>query len=108
MRIRVKVCEDAMGNLLLSPVRADIRRRIYRHLSDIRKLISEHLPEMHNRPHPNNYGTAVLQGDELDAYLETLTPYARRMLERGYGVTLTVDAWSFAHLYGWNTHTLFE
>lgn len=45
---------------------------------------------------------------QIDDHLPDLSPRQRRQLDRGYTITVRMDAWEAAHYYGWDAHTAFE
>jgi hypothetical protein len=93
-RITVEARTDLMGNLLVAPIRADIRNRIAGHMEewtghrDAQAFIPEH---------------------EVEEFLRTDVPARHHFdLRRGWTVRFRMDPWLLGHLYGWDAHTLFE
>ena len=99
MRIKVKVWSDSYYpcGYQLKPVNERVCRRIKAVLRDT--YYSE--------------ATAVAVCDNLATSLDSLvSPRVLRetqsAVDHGGSATIIVDAWTFAHLYGYDAHTAFE
>jgi len=55
--------------------------------------------------YPNNEEIAVTSSDDME-YI--LSPKQWKELEEWGSITVLMDAWEFAHCYGYNAHTVFE
>lgn len=94
MKIRVKIRQDNIGNIIGYPVRRDIREKIIDHLSDF---------------NVRSNGDFFFQEDhEAESLSGLISDRLKKDLLNGWDIYPVIDAWTAAHFYGWDTHTLFE
>lgn len=93
-RIKVYVWRDSYYpcGYQTCPLRTDLQRRIQKHLQSATGAHGDKT-------------TAVF--NTLDDFPCSISPHQRKDIEDGWAITLIVDAWEYAHLYGYDTHTLF-
>ncbi len=90
-RIKVTFEMDPCGNLVMTPLSRQLRRRIVRYLKEWKV---------------NSDGTAFVQEDyNVESALERyLNPSQRRDVQAGWPVTVLVDPWTWLHHIGWDAH----
>jgi len=90
--IKVRLERDRIGSILAEPVSSILKTRIIKHLREF-GVYSD--------------GTVYTQeGYEIPYCFRKHPRY--KELDKGVPVVILMDAWTFCHLYGWDTHTLFE
>ena len=93
--MRVEWKEDSMGNLISWPVSATIRAAFKSHMQEFG---SEHAD-----------GSVFINEGNTAEVIEDFIPARKRGdLAHGWTVATNVDPWTWAHLLGWDAHTVVE
>ena len=89
--MRVTVEMNSMGHLTLTPQSDKLRKKIVKHLKSMGV--------------DNEDGTVYIQYDyDIEAFLENLPRSKVRDIQEGYGVTISMDEWTYGHYVGWDAH----
>jgi len=93
-RVKVRLSEDRMGNVIGYPIREDLRKKIKDHLFFYGV---------------DSDGTFLVQEDyNIESLLGEIPKRAGRDLRKGWDIVVLMDPWQLGHYYGWDTQTIFE
>lgn len=88
--MRVRVEQDNIGALILTPQNDRLRGRIRRHLKSFGV---------------QSDGTAYIQSDyDVEHFINEYVPARKRApIRNGWGTTIDIDPWVLGHIYGYDT-----
>lgn len=94
MNIKIRVNEDSMGCLTLTPVRQSYIEQIKEYLKDF-GIDSD--------------GTVFLQSDyDIENFYNDCNARQRSLIRSGWGVIMLFNAWTFLTMIGWDANVGLE
>ena len=90
MNIKIRVKEDSMGCLTLTPIKQSYIDQIIEYLKEF-KVDSD--------------GSVFMQWDyDIESFYDDCNARQRRDIKSGWGATMLFDAWTFLNTIGWDAN----
>jgi len=90
MKIKIRVKEDSMGCLTLTPIKQSYIDQIIEYLKDF---------------NIDADGSVFMQSDyDIESFYDDCNARQRKDIQSGWGATMLFDAWTFLTMIGWDAN----